>query len=82
MWIDERSIEEIKASAIKHLDEIVSIPEKTKEQATKELNSFLAAHRGSKDWNDYKTAKQIIGWTFDFKEHEQLTDMILSELGL
>lgn len=82
MWIDNRSIEEIKESAIKHLDEMESRPTKSKEQATKELNSFLAAHRGSKDWNDYKTAKQIMGWTFDYKEHEQLTDIVLTELGL
>lgn len=82
MWIDERSIDEIKISALKHLDEIEAKPQKTKEQTLKELNSFLAAHKNSKDWRDYKKAKDIMGWVFDYEEYEKLIETILKELKL
>ncbi len=82
MVTDNRTIEEIKTELSKQLDEIESRPVKSKAQVTKELNSFLAAHRNSKNWEDYNQAKKIIGWTYSREEHEQLTDIILTELGL
>ena len=82
MWIDNRSIEEIKTELSNQLDQIESRHVKSKAQATKEINSFLAAHKGSKSWTDYNEAKKIIGWSFDKEEYELMISVILTELGL
>jgi hypothetical protein len=82
MLIDDRSIDEIKKELSVILDIIEATPKRTKSQVRNELNSFLYSHKGSRSWTDYNMAKNIIGWTFDKEEYEQLINTILTELGL
>jgi hypothetical protein len=82
MWNDNRTIEEIKESLSKQLDEMEQQPVKPQIQVKKEVDQALTGKKNSGDWNTYREIKKIVGWNLDPNDYTKQMDYVLKYLNL